>query len=452
MTDDTQAYNGPLGGIELGSTPSAPVIPAAEGPQLHRIAGKVLGQPLLIAPEMGEVIGHVLAGRVGIDAPGPLSPEASRFLGTYRRDERDGGLTRATGGVAIISIVGSLVNRGAWIGASSGLVSYEGISAQIADAAADPEVDSIVLDIDSPGGEATGVFGLAEEIRAVEKPVVAFVNDVAASAGYAIAAAADEVVVSPSSIVGSIGVVMIRADMTENLAKDGIKVDVFTAGRFKADGHPFTEMNDQERKRISGMIDRFYGLFVSSVAAGRGDRLTEDQARATEAAVFIGEDAIAAGLADRVGTLGSILETLKKPAPGAGQSRQRSMTMSKETTAPEAGASEAQIEAARTEGHAAGAAAERERIGAILTADAAEGREAQARALALETDLAPEAAVKVLEASPKAEAKPRTPTIEERARTEPEMGHAPRDAGGAKAANGWSKAVADANASLGIRN
>jgi hypothetical protein len=179
---------------------------------LHYLADRVIGRPLLLHPTKAELILHVLQGRLPIDgqALAPLGPEANRFVG-----ERRGFVGRTPtysfiDGAGVVSITGSLVNRGAWIGASSGLTSYEGIAAQLERAAADPQVKTVVLDIDSPGGEATGMFSLAAKVRAVaaEKPVIAVVNDMAASAAYGIASQASEIVVSETSLVGSIGVVL----------------------------------------------------------------------------------------------------------------------------------------------------------------------------------------------------------------------------------------------------
>ena len=117
-------------------------------------------------------------------------PEANRFRGGIA----DSGMFKiAEDGIGIVTVTGSLVNRGGWIGASSGLTCYEGITAQLRAAAEDQSVQSIVLDIDSPGGEVGGVLALGQLIRRVreEKPVVAVVNDMAASAGYWLAAQAN---------------------------------------------------------------------------------------------------------------------------------------------------------------------------------------------------------------------------------------------------------------------
>jgi hypothetical protein len=105
------------------------------------------------------------------------------------------------------------------------ITSYEGLAAQLRAAGQDPEVRSVLLDISSPCGEAAGMAGLAGLIRSVRqtKPVTAFVNDMAASAAYGIASAANEIVISPTSIVGSIGVVMLHADRSGELAAQGVK-------------------------------------------------------------------------------------------------------------------------------------------------------------------------------------------------------------------------------------
>jgi len=124
---------------------------AAFGPTLAQIASRVLNRPLLLHPDKADLILHVLQGRIGIEPIGTAGLDANRFIGAHRRENGSIGSMRVQDGVAILPIVGSLVNRGAWIGAHSGLVSYEGIAAQLREAEADADVRAIVLDIDSPG-------------------------------------------------------------------------------------------------------------------------------------------------------------------------------------------------------------------------------------------------------------------------------------------------------------
>jgi signal peptide peptidase SppA len=235
-----------------------------------------------------------------------------------RRRTNGYALTRATKGVALIPVLGSLVNRGAWLDSRSGLTAYEGLDAQFKEAGSDPEIHSIVIDMDTPGGEAAGMFKLVSTIRQVgrSKRIVAVIDDMAASAGYGIASAASEIVVSPTSVVGSIGVVMIHLDRSGQLAEAGVKPTLIFAGRHKVDGHPFGPLPPEviaDKQRQIGMI---YDQFTEAVAAGRGARTTVQRARETEARVFIGTDAVKAGLADRIGSLDQVLSELSTKKPG----------------------------------------------------------------------------------------------------------------------------------------
>lgn len=431
-----------------------PALAAQDGPALVHIASRVLNRPLLLHPTKAEVILHVLEGRLSLDGAvlADLAPDANRFLGRNLRADGSLKLNRAENGVALIPIVGSLVNRGAWIGSQSGLVSYEGLDALLREAEADPDIRAVVLDIDSPGGEATGMFTVAEQVRRLnaQKPVTAFVNDMAASAAYGIASAAQEIVVSPTSIVGSIGVVLTHMDRSAEMAKKGVKATLIYAGAHKVDGHPFGPLSESVQADLQAEVMAFYDQFVGLVARGRTG-LTEAAIRGTQARTFIGQDAIARGLADRIASLDDILKSLATRAPAATTQR-TGFAMSKSTEAapraenagisPEAHASA--LDSVRAEG----AAAERARITAILRSDAANGREAQALAFALDTDIDADAAIKVLAAAPKAVATA-VPSIAERATAEREFGGTTDPSHIHTSAQLWSKAVQSANRAIG---
>ncbi len=205
-------------------------------------------------------------------------------------------------GIAVIEIAGTLVHRGAWIGQSSGLTSYEGIAAQLQAALADPGVRGIALDIDSFGGEVAGAFDLADRIRAAraQKPVHAFVAEHALSAGYALASQADRIILPRTGAVGSIGVVALHTDMSGALDQKGIAVTLIHAGSHKIDANPYQPLPKAVHDQMQRELEVVRFLFAETVAAGRGDRLTHAAALATEAAVFRGADAIAAGLADEM--------------------------------------------------------------------------------------------------------------------------------------------------------
>jgi len=205
-------------------------------------------------------------------------------------------------GIAVIEIAGTLVHRGAWIGQSSGLTSYEGIAAQLQAALADPGVRGIALDIDSFGGEVAGAFDLADRIRAAraQKPVHAFVAEHALSAGYVLASQADRIILPRTGAVGSIGVVALHTDMSGALDQKGIAVTLIHAGLHKIDANPYQPLPEAVHDQMQRELEVVRFLFAETVAAGRGDRLSDTAALATEAAVFRGADAIAAGLADDI--------------------------------------------------------------------------------------------------------------------------------------------------------
>ncbi|MGF3022647.1 S49 family peptidase [Methylobacterium aquaticum] len=445
--------------------------------QYHRIAGQFFNRPLLLTPPAADTISNFILSRVGgpemragdadehtaqksttffpaqAGGDGTLTvhtPQASRFYGEVPLSE-DGSrrplpFRRTAEGVAIITLVGEWVNRGGWIGASSGLISYEGFKVQMLAAAADPRTKSILLDLESPGGEAVGAFEAAAVVRrvAAEKPVTALVNGMAASAAYAIASAASRIVSIPTGISGSIGVVLMHLDLSEYLKKEGIKPTFIHAGARKVDANPYQALPADVRGRLQAEIDDFYALFVQTVAAGRPS-LTEKAIRATEADTFMGADALETGLVDSLASFEEVLAELSTDKSPAGRISSGA-TMSATTTAtalaalatagaaatptsipaatvtappaagPVAGVPQAEIDAvvtrARAEGHAAGlsegtaagVSAERSRIKSILGSEEAKGRETMASHLAFATDQAPEAAVALLGMAPKAAA------------------------------------------------
>lgn len=391
-----------------------------------RIAAQIFNTPLLVQPETAITIASSLADRFGID---PLMDiDASRFVGRPAEarlgngDVRD--IYRVEDGVALINVFGELVNRGAWIGASSGLTSYEGLDAQLLTAAEDSRVRAVVLDMNSPGGQASGAMETAALVRRVaqSKPVVAFVNAQAASAAYAIASGAPRIVTTPSGMLGSIGVVWMHVDRSEQIAKSGVRPTLLHAGAYKVDGHPLAALPDDARARIQAQIDDVYALFVDTVAAHRP--MTAAAVRQTEAGVLMGQRAVDVGLADAVGSLDDVFAFLNRDRT-SGRLSLAGGYMSetnKGTAVPGANAetvTKAEHDAAvasahsagHTEGVKAGTKAERERIGAVLGHDNAKGRESLAQHFAFKTEMPAEAAIEALAAAaPAAAAAPQPKT------------------------------------------
>jgi len=277
---------------------------------LPHIASRALGTPLVIGQNKLDAILAVLGPRIGIEAPPPavaLHDEAGRPRATK---------TTASG-IAVIPVFGTLVKRAGPIEAASGLTSYGELETEILDAATDPAVRAILLDVDSPGGEASGVFDLADlvfEARGL-KPVWAVADEEAFSGAYAVASAAERVIVPRTGGTGSIGVVAVHVDRSARDAMEGYRYTTVFAGARKNDFNPHEALSGEARAALQAEVDRVYELFVETVARNRA--MATAAVRATEARLFFGEDAVRAGLADGVGTMRDALAALAATMSGS---------------------------------------------------------------------------------------------------------------------------------------
>lgn len=203
-------------------------------------------------------------------------------------------------GVYILPIHGALVSRNAHLDMCTVMTSYEEIRSQLYVALNDPNIAHIVLDIDSPGGSATGVFDLADEIASAKavKPITAIVNFSAFSAAYCLASAATEIIGSASSGYGSIGVIARHVDLSKRYEAEGVKITNVYAGAKKNDLSSDAPLSEEALTFLQGIIEETYSNFVATVARNRG--LTPEAVRNTEAGVFFGQKAIDAGLADKI--------------------------------------------------------------------------------------------------------------------------------------------------------
>ena len=263
---------------------------------LPHLAARLFGTPLLVHRAKLDVILAVLGERLNLTAPAAdLAIPVPRVTPAQ------------PSGIAVIPIHGTLVKRVLGMEAASGLTSYGGIAQEIDAALADPLVQGILLDIDSPGGEASGSFELARQIRhaATQKPVWAVANDAAYSAAYALAASAQRLIVTETGGIGSIGVIALHIDQSAKDAQEGYRYTAVTAGTHKNDFSPHHPLSDAAKAELQTEVDRLYGLFVEHVAAMRS--LDADAVRATEAGLYFGANAITAGLADAVSSFETAL-------------------------------------------------------------------------------------------------------------------------------------------------
>ncbi len=263
---------------------------------LPHLASRLFGTPLLVHRAKLDVILAVMGERLGLAAPAvdlalPIPKPA----------------TASPTGIAVIPVYGTLVKRSLGLEAASGLTSYSEIAAMLDTALADPMVSGILLDIDSPGGEASGSFELARRVREATalKPVWAVANDAAYSAAYAIAASAQRLYVTETGGVGSIGVIALHVDQSIKDATDGYRYTAITAGAHKNDYSPHEPLSDAAKSELQGEVDRLYAIFTEHVAAMRG--LDIEAVRATEAGLYFGGNAVTQGLADGVQTLDATL-------------------------------------------------------------------------------------------------------------------------------------------------
>lgn len=293
------------------------------------------------------------------------------------------------GDVAVVPVTGPIFRYANLMTQISGATSMEVLARDFTAALDDPAVSSIVLDINSPGGQVTGIADFAAMVRAAQKPVVAYIDGTAASAAYWIAAAAAEVVMSKSAMAGNVGAVL-----GLDTRKDPNRAEIVSS---QSPNKRPDVTTDAGRAQLQAMVDSLAQVFIDDVAAYRGkppDAVVKDW---NGGAVFVAADAVRVGMADRIGTLEEVIAGLSgaKAAKAAPHITTKGPAMNlEELRAAHPDLCAALIE----EGRVAGASDERARILAV-EAQLLPGHEkliAQLRADGKTTG--PEAAVQVLNA------------------------------------------------------
>ncbi|MBC7600529.1 MAG: signal peptide peptidase SppA [Polaromonas sp.] len=280
-------------------------------------------------------------------------------------------------GVAVLPIEGVIAKRANLFSQISGGVSTELVGRDVRAALNDASVHSIILSIDSPGGTVDGTQALAAIISAAKatKPVVALASGTMASAAYWIGSAAQAVYIADATtIVGSIGVVASHKDISGAESQAGIKTTEVYAGQYKRVASSYAPLTDAGRQSIQDQVDYTYSLFVADVAMQRGvseKKVLKDMA---DGRVFMGQQAIDAGLVDGVSTLDALVAQLNADR-NSGQSTQSRAgaaqpTQPKPQANPQGNAMNAEeLASAHPEAAAAlraqGADAERARIQAV---------------------------------------------------------------------------------------
>jgi signal peptide peptidase SppA len=223
---------------------------------------------------------------------------------------REQEVARQDGSVALLSLRGVIANRMGMLDDISGGTSSEGFGRQFQAAMRDTAVKAIVMDVDSPGGPVFGATEISSMIHAARgtKPIIAHVNARAASKAYWIASAADEIVVTASGEVGSIGVLGVHDDVSGALEKLGVRKTIISAGKFKADGNPYGPLGDESQARIQAKVDAEYEKFIRDVARNRNVSISTVRDGFGQGDMVSAEQAVSEGMADRIGSLEETLQ------------------------------------------------------------------------------------------------------------------------------------------------
>lgn len=375
-----------------------------------RFTDVVINQPWALLPERAA---ELLAITERENNP------SMEVLEAYAAKHSAGERVRIRDGVAILDVQGPLFKRANLFVKVSGATSYEILRKDFQVAMDDPKIHSIILKVDSPGGEANGCDELAAAIYAArgKKPITAFVSGMAASGGYWIASAADRIVISEAAMLGSIGVVLGIEDKSAADEKRGVKTTEFVSSQ--SPGKRPDPNTDAGRARIQGMVDDLAEVFISAVAKHRGVSSETVVKNFGAGGIKVGRNAVAAGMADEVGQI----ETVLKGLSGSGNKSSSTTPSTTRTTT---------MNDFSTASATAGAQAT-EKIRAILECDAGKAMPAFAQLLAFETSVGVSDALKIMGAVANGVAS-----------SQSDLGSG---AGISEAAidAGWARAVADTN-------
>lgn len=249
------------------------------------------------------------------DWPSPAQVDAGREAAAQA-------LRQVKGRVAVLPVCGVIEQRYSALSYFFGGCSTDETGLALDAFLANPQIDAVVLDVDSPGGSIYGVGELADKIYQARgrKPIYAVANSMAASAAYWIGSAAGNFICTPGGEVGSIGVFAMHADYSGALEAQGIKVTIAKAGRYKAEFSPYAPLSSDARDYLQERVDGSYTDFVKAVAQGRGVSPAEVRGKFGGGRSLDAATALEAGMIDRIATLDDVLGKLTgNPAARAGR-------------------------------------------------------------------------------------------------------------------------------------
>jgi len=359
----------------------------------------VLYQPWAIVPDRLLEIQAIYAAHLRGETPDVAAIEAR--IGKPLKNEAQGYDVRD--GAALIPLRGAIAKRANLFSQISGGASSELFVRDLRAAMDDPAVRSVVVLVDSPGGAVDGTQAAASALYAMrgKKPIAAWSDGTMASAAYWIGSAADSTWIDSGTVqIGSIGVVATHTDVSQRQEALGLKTTEIVAGKYKRIASQYGPLTESGRAAIQEQVDYLYSLFVADVAKQRGVDVEQVLSDMADGRIFVGQQAVRAGLVDGVATLDEIIATLNDRAAVSRRTTvaiatPKGDTMSPQETAAAWAAENAEAAAAL---RAEGAAAERQRI-ADVRAQSLVGHEALIEQLAADGHTTgAEAAVQVLAA------------------------------------------------------
>lgn len=374
--------------------------------ELTRLMGLMLNRPLVMDPNYFMVMMGALTGRFGIES---LEFEGKTFAindleGLANAYQKEGVKPyRVVDGAAIIPVHGTLTHRFGSMEPYSGMTGYDGIKMNFDMAEADPDVRGIIYDIDSPGGSVDGMFDLIAHIKKSQsKPSRSIVDPMAASAAQLFSAVANEVTLSKTDQMGSIGAMTAHFDVSKMMESSGKKITLIAAGARKVEGNPYEALPDSVFQARRAELENIRGMFVQELVDLRGCNF--QALMDTEAAVLSSAEAVELKLATKImspdDSMSEFIDQIKQPTMIAmnGEDLMPDPTLNAQAIEPvKPQATAAEIETARNEA----TLAERGRIQAILTNPEAVGRMGVAHLMAFDNPMPADQASAFLSKVPK---------------------------------------------------
>lgn len=232
-----------------------------------------------------------------------------------------GYMVSRAGNLAIVNVSGSLTTSNRAYNRYMGMVSYDEIRNAVFTAIDADGIDGIVLNMDTPGGAASGVSELSDFLTEVDqsvKPIYTYTGTSMASGGYWLGSVGREIYASKLATVGSIGVITVHASYEKMYKDSGIEITVLRAGEFKALGSPYEKLDDKARSQISSQMNTIYDVFLETVAENRGTSVNSLKETAAEGRVFVGADAVTIGLVDQITSFDAAIADISRKVKTVG--------------------------------------------------------------------------------------------------------------------------------------